>query len=76
MIYANDKCIVKSNVDGLMNKQLTEEWMILLLAVFAFGRWVPSWDSFCCHISDSVRDKLKAFYVDAVVVPGGCTKYI
>ena len=30
MIYSNDKCI-KSNVDGLMNKQLTEEWPFLHL---------------------------------------------
>ena len=59
-----------------MNEQLTEEWIDSVVSHFAFGRRLLSWDSFRCHISDSVRDKLKAFNVDAVVVPGGCTKYI
>ena len=71
-----DKCIIKSNVNGWMNEQLTEEWIDSVVGRFALGKRFLSWDSFRCHISDSVREKLKGFNVDAVVVPGGCTKYI
>ena len=53
-----DKCIIKSNVNGWMNEQLTEEWIDSVVGRFAFGRRLLSWDSFRCHISDSVRDKL------------------
>ena len=71
-----DKCIIKSDVIGWMNEQLTEEWIDSVVGRFAFGRKLLSWNSFRCHISDSVREKLKAFNEDAVVVPGDCTKYV
>lgn len=32
------KCIVKSNVNGRMNKQLTEEWIDSVMGRFAFRR--------------------------------------
>ena len=56
-----------------MNKQWTEEWIDSVVGHFAFGQRL---DSFRCDISHSVRDKVKAFEVDGVVVPGNCTKYI
>jgi len=59
-----------------MKEQLTEEWIDSVVGRFALCRRLLSWDSFRCHISYSVREKLKGFNVDAVVVPGGCTKYI
>ena len=55
---------------------LTEEWIDSVVGRLAFGRRLLSCVSFRCRISDSVRDKLKAFNVDPVVVPGGCTKHI
>ena len=34
------------------------------------------WDSFACHLSDSVEEKLAKSNVDVVAVLGRCTKYI
>ena len=35
-----------------------------------------AWDTFSCHIEDSVTDSLKRKKVDEGLVPGGCTPYI
>lgn len=41
-----DKCIIKSNVIGWMNEQLTEEWIDSFVGRFAFERRLLSWDVF------------------------------
>ena len=46
------------------------------LEKLSFGGRLLAWDSFSCHIMDSVKDKVKENNTDMVVVPGGCTKYI
>ena len=43
---------------------------------FAFNRRILAWDSYKCHMEDSVIKSLNAKKVDTVIVPGGCTKYI
>ena len=46
-----------------------------MIGNFSFdGRFV-TWDSFACHFSDSVEEKLTKGKVD-IVNPGGRTKYI
>ena len=35
-----------------------------------------AWDSFKCHITDSVKQELAQAKIDPVIVPCGCTKYI
>ena len=34
------------------------------------------WDSYECHIEDSVKSSLNAKKIDVSIVPGRCTKYI
>ena len=34
------------------------------------------WDSFRCHVLDSIKQELNRTKIDPVIVPGGCTKYI
>ena len=47
-----------------------------MLGTFPFGRRLLAWDSFECHIMDSVKTGLKNLNVDQATVPGVCTKYI
>ena len=51
-----------------MNEELTLVWAEKVLLL--------SWDSFECHMMDSVKEAVKTSNSDPVIVPGGCTKYI
>ena len=41
---------------------------------FSFGRRLLAWDSFECHIMDSVKTGLKNLNVDQATIPGCCKK--
>ena len=73
--YKN-KCYVASSVNGWMNEDLTREWVQRVLGKFSFARRMLAWDSFKCHITDSIKQELAHAKIDPVIVPGGCTKYI
>ena len=70
------KCVIASSGNAWMNEGLTLIWADKVLGKFSFGRRLLAWDSFSCHIMDSVKDKVKENNTDMVVVPGGCTKHI
>ena len=70
------KCVIASSGNAWMNEGLTLIWADKVLGKFSFVRRLLAWDSFSCHIMDSVKDKVKENNTDMVVVPGGCTKYI
>ena len=70
------KCVIASSGNAWMNEGPTLIWADKVLGEFSFGRRLLAWDSFSCHIMDSVKDKVKENNTDMVVVPGGCTKYI
>ena len=59
-----------------MNEELTVSWVKGVLGQFSFTRRMLAWDSFRCHILDSVKQELNRAKIDHVIVPGGCTKYI
>ena len=59
-----------------MNKDLITIWVKRVLGAFSFKRQLLAWDSYECHMTDSVRKDLKEINVDGVIIPGGCTKYI
>ena len=42
---------------------------------FYFNRRVLAWDSFECHMMETVENAISKFNIDQVIVPGGCTKY-
>ena len=52
-----------------MNKELTLTYVNSIIDRFSFNRRLLSWDSFECHITNSVREVLKDFNVDNVIVP-------
>ena len=53
-----------------------DEWVDNVLGKFSLVRMFLTWDSFACHITDSVKKNLARNNVDVVVIQGGCTKYI
>ena len=69
------RCVIVCSNAGI-NQTLTEEWVDKVNGNFSLGRRFLIRDSFACHLSDSVQEKLMKSKVDVVVVPGGCTKYI
>ena len=68
------RCVVSSSTNAWMNQTLTEDWVDKVIGKFSFARRFLTWDSFACHLTDSVKEKLAKSKVDVVVVPGGCTK--
>lgn len=68
--------IVATSANGWMNTELTNVWVDSVLGAFAFNRRLFAWDSYKCHIEDSITESLKSKNIDCVIVPGGCTKYI
>ena len=73
---SKSKCVVMSSPNAWMNEELTLSYIRSVIGRFSFNRRLLSWDSFDCHTTGSVREVLKDFNVDTVIVPGGCTAYI
>ena len=59
-----------------MNEGLTTIWVKRVLGAFTFNRRLLAWDSYECHLTDSVRKDLKEMNVDSVIILSGCTIYI
>ena len=70
------RCVIVSSINGWMNEELTLVWVERVFGKFSFGRCLLSWDSFECHMMDSVKEAVTTSKSDLVIVPGGCTKYI
>ena len=67
---------IAGSVNAWMTKELTNEWVNHILGSFAFGRRQLAWDSYECHMEDSVVQSMRSKKIDVVIVPGGCTRYI
>ena len=70
------QAVVASSPNGWMNTELTHQGVDNVIGAFSFKRRLLSWDSYECHIEDTVKKSSVANRVDTVIVPGGCTKYI
>lgn len=70
------KAVIASSPNAWMNTELTHVWVDKVLGTFSFQRRLLAWDSYECHIEDTVKKSLTAKKIDVVIVPGGCTKYI
>ena len=70
------RCVVKSSSNAWMNEELTATWVKQVLGAFSFNRRLLAWNSYECHMTDSVKNDLKEMNIDSVIIPGGCTKYI
>ena len=69
-------CHIASSPNVWMNTALTHSWINKVLGTFSFTQRYLVWDSYECHIQDSVNSTLNAKKIDVSIVPGGCTKYV
>ena len=51
-------------------------WVNKVIGTFSFSRRLLAWDSFECHMMNSVKYAISKLNIDQVIVPGGCTKYV
>ena len=70
------RAVVATSANAWMNIELTKVWIDSVLGSFSFDRRLLAWDSFECHIEESIGQALQSKKIDRVIVPGGCTKYI
>ena len=70
------KCILASSENGWMNTPLTLEWVQKVLGSFSFNQRLLAWDSYECHMEQTVSKYLKAKKIESLLIPGGCTKYL
>lgn len=70
------RAVVATSTNAWMNSELTQVWIDSVLGTFSFNRRLLAWDSFECHIEDTVTESLTSKKIDRIIVPGGCTKYI
>ena len=73
--YKN-KCFIATSTNGWIGTDLTLSWVNTVLGQFSFRRLLLAWDTYECHLMPFVQKSLKTKKIDAVFVPGGCTKYI
>ena len=59
-----------------MNEKLTTRYVETVLGKLSFACRLLAWDSFECHIMDSIKKFLKINKMDSVIISGGCTKYL
>ena len=70
------RAVVATSANAWLDSELTIVWINSVLGSFSFNRRLLAWDSYECHIEDTVTEALKSKKINRVIVPGGCTKYI
>ena len=70
------RAVVATSANAWMDSELTIVWINSVLGSFSFNRRLLAWDSYECHIEDTVTEALTSKKIDHIIVPGGCTKYI
>ena len=71
------RAVVSTSANAWMDSELNIVWInSVILGSFSFNRRLLAWDSYECHIEDTITEALKSKKIDCVILPGGCTKYI
>ena len=70
------QAVVATSANAWMDTGLTEVWIDSVLGSFSFNLRLLAWDSFECHIEESITHALQSKKICRVIVPGGCTKYV
>lgn len=68
--------VIAYSENGWMNESLTAEYLRRVIGSFYFKRRLLVWDSYRCHIMNSIKQQLVRMKVDTAVVPAGCTKFV
>ena len=64
------RVVVATSANAWMDSELTIVWMNSVLGSFSFNRRLLAWDSYECHIENTVTEALKSKKIDRVIVPG------
>ena len=59
-----------------MNEDLTIDLVQGVLGKFLFTPRMSNWDSFRCHVTDTINGELTSSKIDPIIAPGGCTTYL
>ena len=59
-----------------MNEEFTLNFIKIVVGSFAFGKRLLPWDSFECHMVESIKEALNSVKVHTAIIPGECTKHI
>ena len=68
--------VVRFSGNGWMNDSVTVNYLQSIIGSLSFGQRLLVWDSYKCHISETVKAEVSCLQLKTAVVPGGCTKYI
>ena len=68
-------CITAFSPNAWMNDNLIQVWVNKVFGPFFLGRLL-GWDSYECHMEESVKFSLHAKKIDSSIAPEGCTKYM
>ena len=60
------RAVVASSANGWMDTELTKIWVDSVLGSFAFNGRLLAWDSYECHMEDSIAESLKSKKIDRV----------
>ena len=53
-----------------MNTPLTLEWIQKVLGSFSFNQGLLTWDSYECHMEQTVSKDLKDKKIESLIIPG------
>ena len=70
------KCFFTSFENGWINTSLINEFVQKILSSLSFSKCLLVWDTFDCHMEDSVSKSLKQKKIELLIISGGCTKYV
>ena len=62
--------------NGWVNDDLTLDWIDPVWGSFGFGERILIWDSFKCHLTFRVKEKLKRINTIYGMIGSGCAKLI
>ena len=72
----DEESVVKSSGNAWMNEELIIIWAKRVFCAFFFNKQLLAWNSYECHMTDSVRRDFAKMNADSVIIPGGCTNCI
>eukprot|EP00117_Sycon_ciliatum_P018144 scpid62509/ scgid16871/ Pogo transposable element with KRAB domain len=72
-LKARRDIVVAFSDNGWFNKELTIDWCQRVMGSMALGKRLLVWDSYRCHLIDSVTAERRQKCILSAVILGGCT---
>ena len=75
-LKARPDIVVAFSDNGWFNKELTIDWRQRVMGSMTFGKRLLVWDSYLCHLTDSVTAERCQKRILSAVIPGGCNELV